>query len=85
MRLAVVLKVGEQEVLKPPRSAVVDSAARKVLLLPGTFFLKSLEPLLLAPYFQCIIDTGCESVGVIGYELVQHLVRTTADSGIRLI
>ena len=85
MRLAVVLKGDEQEVLRPPRSAVVDSAARKGLILPGTFFLKSLEPLSSALDFQCIIDTGCEAIGVIGYELVPDLVRTKAHSPIRLI
>ena len=85
MRLAVVLKGDEQEVLRPPRSAVVDSAARKGLILPGTFFLKSLEPLSSALDFQCIIDTGCEAIGVIGYELVPDLVSTKADSPIRLI
>ena len=85
MRLAVVLKGDEQEVLRPPRSAVVDSAARKGLILPGTFFFKSLEPLSSALDFQCIIDTGCEAIGVIGYELVPDLVRTKADSPIRLI
>ena len=85
MRLPVVLKGDEQEVPRPPRSAVVDSAARKGLILPGAFFLKSLEPLLSALDFQCIIHTGCEALGVIGYELVPDLVRTKADSAIRLI
>ena len=61
------------------------SAARKGLILPGTFFLKSLEPLSSALDFQCIIDTGCEALGVIRYELVPDLVRTKADSPIRLI
>ena len=84
MRLAVVLKGDEQEVLRPPRSAVVDSAARKGLILPGTFFLKSPEPLSSALDFQCIIDTGCEAIGVIGYELVPDLVRTKAVSQIWL-
>ena len=32
-----------------------------------------------------IIVTGCEALGVIGYELVPDLVRTKADSPIRLI
>ena len=63
----------------------MDSAARKGLILPGTFSLKSLEPLLSALDFQCIIDTGCEALGVIEYELVPDLVRTKADSPIRLI
>ena len=85
VRLAVVLKGDEREVLRPPRSAVVDSAARKSLILPGTFFLKSLEPLSLALAFQCIIDTGCEAIGVIGYELVRDLVGTKSDSPTRLI
>ena len=85
MRVAVVLKGNEQEVLRPPRSAVVHSAARKDLILPGTFFLKSLEPLSTALDFQCILDTGCEAIGVIGYELVPDLVRTKADSPIWLI
>ena len=85
VRLAVVLKGDEREVLRPPRSAVVDSAARKGLILPGTFFLKSLEPLSSALDFQCIIDTGCEAIGVIGYEMVPDLVRAKADSPIRLI
>ena len=85
MRLAVVIKEDEQAVLRPPRSAVVDSAARKGLILPGTFFLKSLQRLSSALDFQCIIDTGCEALGVIGYELVPDLVPTKADSLIRLI
>ena len=85
VRLAVVLKGDEQEVLRPPQSAVVDSAARKGLILPGTFFFKSLEPLLSALDFQCIIHTACEALGVIRYELVPDLVRTKADSPIRLI
>ena len=85
MRLAVVLEGDELEVLRPPRSAVVDSAARKGLILPGTFLFKSLEPLLSALDFQCIIDTGCDALGVIGYELVPDQVRTKADSPIRLI
>ena len=85
MRLAVVLKGEEQEVLRPPRSAVVDSAARKILILPGTLSFPSLDPLLSALDFECIIDTGCEAMGVIGYELVPDLVRTKADSPIPLI
>ena len=63
----------------------MNSAARKGLILPGTFFLKSPEPLSSALDFQCIIYTGCEAIGVIGYELVPDLVRTKADSPIRLI
>ena len=55
VRLAVVLKGDEREILRPPRSAVVDSAARKGLILPGTLFLKSLGPLSSALDFQCII------------------------------
>ena len=85
VRLAVVLQGDEQEVLRPPRSAVVDSAAGKSLILPGTFFLKSLDPLLSTLDFQCIIDMGCEAIGVIGYELVPDLVCTKADSPIGLI
>ena len=85
MRLAGVLKGDEQEVLRPPRSAVVDSTVKKGLILPGTFFLKSLEPLSSALDFQCIMDTGCEAIGVIRYELVPDLVRTKADSPICLI
>ena len=63
----------------------MDSAARKVLIPPGTSFLKSLEPLSSALDFQCIIDTGCEAIGVSGYEFVPDLIRTKADSPIRLI
>ena len=63
----------------------MDSAARKGLILPETFFLNYLEPLSSALDFQCIIDTGCEAIGVIGYELVPDLVRTKGDSPIRLI
>ena len=63
----------------------MDSVARKGLILPGTFFSKFLEPLLSALDFQCIVDTGCEAIGVIGYQLVPDLVRTKAESPIRLI
>ena len=84
MHFAVVLKGDEHEVLRPLQSVVVDSAARKVLSLPATFFFKSLEPLSSAPDFQCIIDTGFEAIGVIGYELVPDLVCTKADTRIRL-
>ena len=75
-----VLKGDEQEVLRPPQSAEVDLAARKGLILPGTFFLKSMEGLSSALVFQCIIDTGCEAIGAVGYELVPDLVRTKADT-----
>ena len=60
-------------------------SSQKGLILPGTFFLKSLEPRLSALDFQCIIHTGCEAIGVIGYELVPDLIRTKADSPIQLI
>ena len=42
--LAVVLNGDEREVLRLPRSTVVDSASRSGPTLPGTFVFKSLEP-----------------------------------------
>ena len=83
--LAVVLKGDEQEVLRPPQSPTVPSAARQGLILRGNFFLKSLEPLSSALDFECIIDTSCEAIGFIGNELVPDLVCTRADSPIRVI
>ena len=80
-----VLKGDEREVLRPLQSAVGGSASRKGPIVPGTFVFKSPEYLLSALDFQCIIDTGCEATGVIGYELVPDLVRTKDDSPIRLI
>ena len=85
VRLTVVLKGDEHKVLRQPWSAVVDSAARKGLIPPGTFLLKSLEPLSSALDFQCIIDTGCEAIWVLVYELVPDVVHTKGDSPIRLI
>ena len=85
MRLAVVLNGDEQQVLRQPRSAVVDSAARKGLILLETSSFQSLEPLLSSLDLLCIIDTGSEAIGVIPYELLTDLVRTKADSPIRLI
>ena len=67
MRVTGLLRGDEQEVLTPPQSAVVDSAARKDLILPGTFFSKSLEPLLSALDFQCIIDTDSKATLAIRY------------------
>jgi hypothetical protein len=85
VRLALVLRGDEREVLRPPRSAVADSASRKGLILPGTFIFQALAPLSSALDFQCIIDTGCEAFGVIGFELVPEMVRSKAESPIRLI
>ena len=44
-----------------------------------------MEPLSSAVAFQCIISTGSEDIGVIAYELLPDLVRTKADSPIRLM
>ena len=85
LRLDVVLKGSEREVLRQPRTAVLDTPARRGLIVPGTFIFSKLQPLSSALNFQCVIDTGCEALGVIGYELVPEMVRSRADSPIRLV
>ena len=60
LRLAVVLKGDELEVLRPPRSAIVESGAKKAPSSQGPSFSSLKDLLLSALDFQCIIDTGCE-------------------------
>ena len=80
-----VLRGDEREILRSPQAAALDSTARKEQILPGNANFKSPKPLSSALELQCIIDTGCEALAVIGYELVPKLVCSNAKSPIRPI